>query len=88
MEGTAELGVDAKVEHGYSSADGTDKQGWASAEFVDNEDHEDHCRGHFDQSIDASGEELDRSTGEANGLEDGGGVVVDGVDSIIIRHIQ
>lgn len=82
VEGAAELGVYAKVEHGYGSADSTNKQGWASAEFVHDEYHEDHCRGHFDQSIDTSGEELDRGTGETDGLEDGGRVVVDGVDSI------
>lgn len=83
VEGAAKFRVDGEVEHGYSSADGTDKQGGTSAEFVDDEDHEDDCCGHFDESVDTSGEELDRGTGEANGLEDGGGVVVDGVDSMI-----
>jgi hypothetical protein len=72
MEGAAEFGVNSKVEHGYSSADRAEKQGGTSAKFVDDEDHEDHCCGHFDESVDTSGEELDRGTGEANGLEYGG----------------
>lgn len=79
-DGVGDGDVAADVPEAQGAAEGADEQEVPAAEVVDQYKKPEEGEGGFDDAEDAGGEEAGVGALHADGLEDGGGVVVDGVD--------
>lgn len=73
--------IASDVEEAERAADSTDHEEAATAKLVDEEDEVDYCSDGFDDAEETGGEERGIDSGNTDGFEDCGAVVVDGVDS-------
>lgn len=83
--GRGDAHVDAHVEHGCALGDRGPEQGAAAAEGVGGEEEEGGAGDHFDDAVDAGGEEAGFGGVEAKVLEDLGSVVWLGVSLVLKR---
>lgn len=80
--GDADVGAD--VPHAEGATGGTDHEELCAAEAVDEPEEPDDGYDCFDDAEDAGGEEAGACSGDADGFEDGGTVVVDCVDAAAV----
>ena len=73
--------VDGNGQHGNGTTSGSDHENLPSSHLVDQEEDPEQGGAGLDDTKDTGSEETSVGTSDSQGLEDGGRVVVDGVDT-------